>query len=1357
VSVELTAPVRAGVSGVVVFVGNTNVDLQWYPLNPAICDGYIIQRNSRVTVIPDPGIRFYRDATVKGQIYTYRWSYFKGTNEYTFAPVQVTAGEVEGRIYQDLVWPSDRYVIHGAVDVDAGRTLTVLPGAELVHPTDKTDGRLGERSHGTIQIEGATVRIPVYFLTTDCSVVNSTFAGISPTNRTARLVLNADQTVTGCVFSNSVIEAEGEVPEPEPGPRTAWVRLEDNTLTNVGVLCQGKSWVTMTGHRQAERVEIIAAQEARLSLVDNWIQKASIGIRVLASATIVSNILADGSLYTWARAPLVVQGNVFETTNRMSGIAITLALWDMYSEGSDFSAQIQNNVISGAAPGQGYGYGIAFRSTGVMIPGQTEIGGNTVKDCDVAILVEGDSPVVVSNNCLIDCWEYGAGLTVRERTWPLNAAMNWWGDPSGPRLDANPGGTGTPIKGNSTAVVSFIPCRQEPAGCLLGSALDLVIKEITFCQVVENVAMLVEAKPFAVKVVVGSSATTDEPIPLQFKCNNAVLDEFYERSEANIDDNLKFLAPSRTLSFSDQLETVVYFFPPALPYVDPTPAAQGQVTVSATVDPENLLHEKSEMNNQRSKSVPVVAPVWHKVPEDPYPEALFVSHLLEPEVFDEIADNALLRSWLTRYRFACRQAPDFLPVSFLNYDSNLITYGRRMPKSGVTQYAILRAANPFIKILIQPRIVIDEAGAYPLLLCLPFTPQHRYLMLPADPAAPLSYYRGVVATAYAYEAGFSPGSLRINDGIDVRNNRLMDDRLAINRPVNGVRSLMGVMQLGTELWLDQVNYEFVLKETTRPRPPVAPIKAASQEGVAIVSGTVFRNGSGQLNPVLRMSTGSPDVTESGPYQVSLFDTQNQSVASVNFTVNFVTTGPEGLMEAAEASFAVTLPWTSLARSVVLSRDGVELASLRASAREPMVGLLSPVGGEEWNGIQTVRWQAEDSDGDSLSFTILYSPDLGHQWDLLAMNLSGREWQWDTSESGGAKKAGLIRIIATDGFNAGEAFSPAPFSVSFKPPRVWIDLPLPDACYPAGEDIVFRGWAFDPKLGDLSDTAYSWSVDPGGVIGQGCLIRTHLAAGDYRVSLSVLSTNGFTVTNQVNIHVGTMILPDLNLEPASLKAPVAPETGGTYSLSAFVGNRGSSADAAVNFYDGTSLLGVVTNRVAAQDWTPVTLAWTPSDTGRHLIQVSVADLSGREQATNDNEVQLQVTVTSGDQDQDGLPDWWETRFFGQPTAAVPANDSDGDGQSNLNEYRARTIPTEPFSCFRIESVEWNTGRGLVLRWSSVPGLVYAVEHTTDFTQPFAMLTNGLAASGTQMTCALIPPPSDCQLYRLRLDTVVPPLP
>ena len=53
----------------------------------------------------------------------------------------------------------------------------------------------------------------------------------------------------------------------------------------------------------------------------------------------------------------------------------------------------------------------------------------------------------------------------------------------------------------------------------------------------------------------------------------------------------------------------------------------------------------------------------------------------------------------------------------------------------------------------------------------------------------------------------------------------------------------------------------------------------------------------------------------------------------------------------------------------------------------------------------------------------------------------------------------------------------------------------------------------------------------------------------------------------------------------------------------------------------------------------------------------------------------------DDDNDGMPDAWEVGNGLDPLFANAALDADGDGQSNLAEYEAGTVPTSPASRFQ----------------------------------------------------------------------------
>jgi hypothetical protein len=86
--------------------------------------------------------------------------------------------------------------------------------------------------------------------------------------------------------------------------------------------------------------------------------------------------------------------------------------------------------------------------------------------------------------------------------------------------------------------------------------------------------------------------------------------------------------------------------------------------------------------------------------------------------------------------------------------------------------------------------------------------------------------------------------------------------------------------------------------------------------------------------------------------------------------------------------------------------------------------------------------------------------------------------------------------------------------------------------------------------------------------------------------------------------------------------------------------------------------------------------------------------------------LNVTSLDPDSDDDGLDDAWESTYFGG-LAQGASDDFDGDGTTNLIEYRLGLAPNNGGSAF---TVTRDTGSGQ-LTWQSVPGLSFRIERST----------------------------------------------
>jgi hypothetical protein len=115
----------------------------------------------------------------------------------------------------------------------------------------------------------------------------------------------------------------------------------------------------------------------------------------------------------------------------------------------------------------------------------------------------------------------------------------------------------------------------------------------------------------------------------------------------------------------------------------------------------------------------------------------------------------------------------------------------------------------------------------------------------------------------------------------------------------------------------------------------------------------------------------------------------------------------------------------------------------------------------------------------------------------------------------------------------------------------------------------------------------------------------------------------------------------------------------------------------------------------------------------------------------------VNVTAAtDLDGDGLPDRWEEEMIAWSGGALHSiydvrgsDDFDGDGLTNLQEYRAGTFAFLDYDYLMIDWLARTPGNRLRMTFLSVPGKIYSVHGTTNLTEtlwelsPFALSEAG----------------------------------
>ena len=224
--------------------------------------------------------------------------------------------------------------------------------------------------------------------------------------------------------------------------------------------------------------------------------------------------------------------------------------------------------------------------------------------------------------------------------------------------------------------------------------------------------------------------------------------------------------------------------------------------------------------------------------------------------------------------------------------------------------------------------------------------------------------------------------------------------------------------------------------------------------------------------------------------------------------------------------------------------------------------------------------------------------------------------------------------------------------------------------------------------------------------------------------SDVGLNSFTV--KVTDAAGAFATATLNITVANTNdAPAF--TSGTIT------GAGATEDAA---YSGT-LAGTATDvdagdtltysKVSGPSWLAVAadgvLTGTPTngDGGSNSFIVRVTDLAGSwAEAT----LQITVTVTDPDANDNGILDDWETTHFGNanPGSNPADGDADHDGLSNFLEYALATAPTaanpNPITSTAVEITGQRYFQMTVPKNPSATNVTYVVEATDDPSGPWS---------------------------------------
>ncbi len=224
-------------------------------------------------------------------------------------------------------------------------------------------------------------------------------------------------------------------------------------------------------------------------------------------------------------------------------------------------------------------------------------------------------------------------------------------------------------------------------------------------------------------------------------------------------------------------------------------------------------------------------------------------------------------------------------------------------------------------------------------------------------------------------------------------------------------------------WISPHTYKKIFESPLLdPNSKVVAAFQPPQNGITgdalLVSGLIYPDGTVPQPEVSQLSVSSTTGFTPPPgndYCLSVHGTDNKLLAHHCFEVGFINL--ETGLPTDPSPYFFTLPGVNpeAVGNISISKNKKVVVSMSPSSTAPEVTVTFPNGSEVLSGKQTIIWQGQDADGDSLLYDLLYSTDGGQQWLPLATRLAETSYTVDTAQipPGDSLK---IRVVANDGFH-----------------------------------------------------------------------------------------------------------------------------------------------------------------------------------------------------------------------------------------------------------------------------------------------------------------------------------------------------
>ena len=213
-------------------------------------------------------------------------------------------------------------------------------------------------------------------------------------------------------------------------------------------------------------------------------------------------------------------------------------------------------------------------------------------------------------------------------------------------------------------------------------------------------------------------------------------------------------------------------------------------------------------------------------------------------------------------------------------------------------------------------------------------------------------------------------------------------------------------------------------------------------------------------------------------------------------------------------------------AVVIRKGSTVIGNLVRSANAPVVSGLSVASATPAE--RRFCWSATDADGGPLSYLLEYSADQRTHWQPVALDWAEACYTFDL-RSLPASTAGRIRIIPSDGFNAGSPMESAvPFAVADQGPEITLAHARVVCDLEPGLPFLLSARATDTEDGAISDVAITWEDGNGQVLGA-VEVQVTISAPTEYFRVKVSDSAGNRSEQEVILNLPTGIANDVDCD------------------------------------------------------------------------------------------------------------------------------------------------------------------------------------------------------------------------------------